>query len=121
MADFGHVLLEFSQVPVMMTSSADLIDSLFWQTLDNRRCCAKSVLMYKILNDLTKLNSSVRRNVDQTHYHLRDTETDLTLPKPKREFLKRSFKFSSAMLWNQIPNKAKLAESTSSFKSLLRL
>ena len=29
MADFGHVLLEFSQVPVMMTSSADLIDSLF--------------------------------------------------------------------------------------------
>ena len=44
---------EFSQVPVMMTSSADLIDSLFWQTLDNRRLCAKSILMYKILNDHT--------------------------------------------------------------------
>ena len=28
--DFGHVLLEFSQVPVVMTSSADLIDSPSW-------------------------------------------------------------------------------------------
>ena len=31
--------------------SADLIDSLSWQTLDEyRRRCAKSILMYKILN-----------------------------------------------------------------------
>ena len=50
------------------------------------------------------------RNVDQTNYHLRDTATDLTLPKPKREFLKGSFKFSDAMLWNQLPNEAKLAQ-----------
>ncbi|CAH3197120.1 unnamed protein product, partial [Porites evermanni] len=33
--------------------SADLIDSLSWQTLDDRRRCAKSMLMYKILNDRT--------------------------------------------------------------------
>ena len=33
--------------------SADVIsDSLSWQTLDNRRRCAKSILMYKIINDL---------------------------------------------------------------------
>ena len=49
--------------------------------------------------------------VDQTVYHLRNTATDLTLPKPKREFLKRSFKYSGAQLWNQFPNEAKLAES----------
>ena len=31
--------------------SADLIDSLSWQILDEyRRRCAKSILMYKILN-----------------------------------------------------------------------
>ena len=76
-------------------------DSLPWQTLDDRRCYAKSVLMYKILNDhiaLVPRNSFVRRNVNQTNYHLRDTATDLTLSKPKREILKRSFKFSVAML-----------------------
>ena len=100
-------------------------DSLSWQTLDDRRRYAKSVLMYKTLNDhiaLVPRNSFVRRNVNQTNYHLRDTATDLTLSKPKREFLKRSFKFSVAMLWKQLLNKAKLAEnsSISSLKKLIR-
>lgn len=100
-------------------------DSLPWQTLDDRRRYAKSVLMYKILNDhiaLVPRNSFVRRNVNQTNYHLCDTATDLTLSKPKREFLKTSFKFSVAMLWNQLLNKAKLAEnsSISSLKKLIR-
>ena len=79
--------------------SADLIDSLSRQTLDDRRRCAKLILMYKILNDHTipgLRNSFVRRNVDQTDNYLRNTATDLTLPKPKKEFLKRSFKFSGA-------------------------
>ena len=70
---------------------------------------AKSTLMYKILNDDTTLNlrnSFIRSIVDQTDHHLRNSVTDLTLPKPKREFLKRSFKYSGAMLWNQLPNEA---------------
>ena len=62
----------------------------------------------------------MRRNVNQTNYHLRDMATDLTFSKPKREFLKRSFKFSGAMLSNQLLNKAKLAESISSLKKLIR-
>ena len=61
----------------------------------------------------------MRRNVDQTNYHPGNTATDLTIPKPKREFLKRSFKLSVAMLWNQLPNETKLAESTSPFKNLI--
>ena len=102
--------------------SADLMDSLCWQTLDDRRRCAKSIFMYKMLNDHNApglWNSFVRRNVDQTNYHLRNTATDLTLPKPKREFLKRNFKFSGAMLWNQLSNEAKLAESILHLKTLL--
>ena len=46
--------------------------------------------------------------------------TDLTLSKLKREFLKRGFKFSGAMLWNQISNEAKLTKSISLFKKLIR-
>ena len=45
--------------------------------------------MYKILNDDTA--PSLRNSLD---HHLRNSATDLTLPKPKREFLKRSFKYS---------------------------
>ena len=77
--------------------------------------------MYKILNDDTAhnlRNCFVRRNADQADYHLRNSATDLTLPKPKREFLKRSFKYSGAMVWNQLPNEATLAESIYSFNNL---
>lgn len=47
--------------------------------------------------------------------------TDLTLPKPKRDFVKRSFKFIGAMLSNQLANEVKLAESTPSFKNPTRI
>ncbi len=104
------------------TRSADLLNMLSWDTLENTRSSAKSVLMYKILNDHTApglRGSFVRREIDQTNYHLRNTATDLTIPQPKREFLKKSFKYSGAMLWNQLPNEAKLAESPHSFKSIV--
>ena len=76
------------------------------------RLRAKSTLMYKIVNDDTApnlRNSFVTRNVDQTDYHLRNSASDLslTLPKSKRDFLKISFMYSGAMLWNQLPNGAK--------------
>ena len=77
--------------------------------------------MYKILNDHTApglRGSFVRRVVNQTNYNLRNTATDLTLPKPKREFLK-SFKYSDAVLWNQLSIEGKLAESLHSFKSVV--
>ena len=57
---------------------------------------SKSTLIYKILNDDTAPN--LRRNVDQTDHHFRNIETDLILPKPRIEFLKRSFNYSGAML-----------------------
>ena len=49
------------------------------------------------------------------------SSTDLTLPKPKREFLKRSFKYSGEMLWNQLPREAKLVESIHSFNKYLKM
>ena len=91
---------------------------LSWDTLENRRSGAKSVLMYKILNDQTApglRGSIVKREIDQTNYHLLNTATDLTLHKPMREFLKKSFKCSGAVLLNQLS----IAESLHSFKSIV--
>ena len=51
--------------------STDIIQNLSWDTLDARQLCAKSTLMYKILNDYTVpnlRNSFVRKNADQTDY-----------------------------------------------------
>ena len=104
--------------------SADIIQTLSWDTLDARRLRAKSTLMYKIPNDDTApnlRNSFVRGNADQTDYHLRNSATNLTLPKPKSEVLKRSLKsITSAMLWNQLPDEAKLAKSIYSFNKCIK-
>ena len=103
--------------------STDIIQNLSWDTLDARQLRAKSTLMYKILNDYTApnlRNSFVRKNADQTDYYLRNSATDLTLPKPNRQFLKRSFKYSDAMFWNQLPNEAKLAELIYSFNKCIK-
>lgn len=61
-------------------------------------------------------NSFIRRNCEQTSYHLRNSKTDLTLHKPKKEFLKRNIKYRGAKIWKLLLNKAKLAESFYSFK-----
>jgi hypothetical protein len=54
------------------------------------------------------------------NYNLRNSQTDLTLPKPNREFLKRSFKYSGAYLWINLPLEAKQAQSIYLFKSCIK-
>jgi hypothetical protein len=61
-------------------------------------------MLYKTAQHYIRLYETIR------HY------TDLVLPHPKREFLKNSFKFSGAKLWNSLPLQAKLAQSEYTFK-----
>jgi hypothetical protein len=74
----------------------------------------KSVLMYKILNEQSapSLREKCIKIKDlNREYNLRSNDTDLALPKPKTNYLKRSFKYSDAMLWNSFPSEAKNASS----------
>ena len=66
----------------------------------------------------TLKDSFISRNILLNNYNLRNSQTDLTLPKPNREFLKRSFKY--AYLWNNLPLEAKQAQSTYLFKSYIK-
>jgi hypothetical protein len=52
----------------------------------------KSILLYKILNDYTAPNlkeSLTGSSLTQANHNLRNSYTDLSLPKPRREFLKK--------------------------------
>ena len=65
------------------TISADVPCFLSWNELEVRRGISHSLLIYKILNDYTGPNlkeSLIRRNIWQTNYDLRDSQTDLGLP-----------------------------------------
>ena len=57
------------------------------------------------------------RELNRGH-NLRNQETDLALPKPKTNFLKRSFKYSASMLWNNLSLDAKRATSLRQFEML---
>jgi hypothetical protein len=89
--------------------SLDILNTLSWETLDNRRKNSKAVFMYKVLNDHAApclKESFYKRNVTQNTFNLRNSENDLTLPKPRTEYLRRSFKYSGAMLWNDLSSAA---------------
>ena len=51
-----------------------------------------------------------------SRYILRSIDTDIAFPKPRAEFLKKSFKYSGAKLWNSLTREAKEAQSISIFK-----
>ena len=100
--------------------SSDLLEGLGWDNLHVRRAKSKSnILMYKILNENCSpclRESLVRLRELNGGHNLRNQETDLALPKPKTNFLKRSFKYSASMRWNNLPLDAKRATSLSQFK-----
>ena len=101
-------------------NSADVLGSLGWETLEGRRKRNKSILMYRILNNYSASNLKnlfTRVSEIQGVYNLRNSFSDLVLPAPRREFLKKSFKYSGAKLWNNLSLEAKLARSENVFKS----
>ena len=103
--------------------SSELLENLNWKSLDVRRNNLKSIFMYKILNGHTapNLNETFRFNTERSNtYNLRNRNTDLALPMPKKEFGKRCFSYNGAIHWNNLPQEAKAAESISSFKTILK-
>ena len=79
--------------------------------------------MFKILNGhpAPNLKELFETNNDSMcPYDLRNTQIDLALPSPKKEFGKRCFNYIGASLWNNnLPREAKISESLSSFKTTM--
>ena len=52
-----------------------------------------------------------------TSYTLRDLTNKLAVPKPHTNYLKKSFSYSGAILWNSLPKELRQAKSLEIFKS----
>ena len=50
-----------------------------------------------------------------TDYSLRNTEDNVAVPLPRTNFLKNSFRFSGAVLWNSLPTHVRQARTLESF------
>ena len=102
------------------TSSNHLLSTLDWERLFLRRKKQKALMMFKTMNGLAP--DYLQSLFSQRHsvYNLRDSEGKLTLPKPNTNYLKRSFSYSGAMLWNNLPKCLKNAVSVNNFKQIIK-
>ena len=72
--------------------------------------------MYKRANNLAPAypcNLFARRI---SNYDLRDVNGKLLLPKLRTDYLKHSFSHSAALLWNNLPEEVRTANSSEVFK-----
>ena len=85
------------------TSSNYLLSTLDWERLLLWRKKQKALTMFKTMNGLVP--HYLQSLFSQHHfvYNLRDSEGKITLLKPGTNYLKWSFSYSGAMLWNNLP------------------
>jgi hypothetical protein len=91
--------------------SSELLNNLNWKPLEERRNYLKSIFIYKILNGHTAPNLKETfqfNNERHNTYNLRNRDTDLAPPMPKKEFGKRYFSYNGALHSNIFPMRQKL-------------
>ena len=57
------------------------------------------------------------RNLSLMRYSLRDSENKLFVPLPRTNYLKNSFSYSGAALWNSLPYNLRTIKSFNQFKN----
>ena len=104
------------------TSSRPLIAKLGWQTVEELISNESKTMVFKSLNDLAPqyLCNLFTKNSACSSRNLRNTETDLRLPKKRSTNGQKCFSFRGAKIWNSLPAESKTASSLNSFKKLIK-
>ena len=94
-------------------------ERLAWKRLDVQRQIQEATMVYKPVNGLTPdyLRSMFADRNTVTGYQLRDTEGKLAIFLPRTNFLKNSFSYSGAVLWNSLPLELRQAQTLNSFRT----
>ena len=103
----------------IMTSSSLLFKSLHWLNVEKRIQYQKAILVFKSVNGMVP--NYLEENFHFTNnqnYNLRSADEKLlNLPKPKTNFLKKTFTYSGSQIWNSLPNEIKMSNTLVSFKT----
>jgi len=103
-------------------SSLPLIASLEWLTIKEMIAFETATTVYKSLHGLapdymqlmfTKLSENGSRS-------LRNTDTDLRIPRFATSYGQRSFSYRSVKVWNKLSTEIKNASSLATFQNLLK-
>ena len=100
------------------TPSADMFTELSWMTFPDRVKFQKSIIMYKILNNLSPSylldNFTLTSEVNQRSLRS-TTENSLYIPKPNIELFRKSLSYSGSKIW--IPDFIKGSTTVAKFKT----
>ena len=104
------------------TPSRQLIEELGWKTIVQLIDVESKTMVFKSLHDLAPqyLCNLFIKNSTSSSRSLRNTETDLRLPKKKSANGQKCFSFRGAKLWNSLPAESKRASSLNGFKKLMK-
>jgi len=99
------------------------VDSLFhklsWKDLKSQRQIQNTLMVFKSLNGLVPeylMSKFIKRN--ESSHSLRDSANKL-VPFPRTNYMKNSFSYSGATLWNSLPCNVRESGSLNKFKRLL--
>ena len=98
------------------TSWSLLLDILKWDKLVIRRKMHKALMMFKSMNEQAPAYLQNLFHKRSTDYDLRNSFHKLTLHRPRTNYLKRSFSYSGALLWNSLPENVRAIKSVKKFK-----
>ena len=104
------------------SSATSLIQDLGWCTIKELIHHETSVVAYNCLNKLAPdyLSSYILKLSDRHMRELRNSVTDLLVPRMKTSYGQKSFAFCGAKEWNNLDLRTKLAPSIHYFKSFLK-
>ena len=103
--------------------SRPLIEGLGWKTIEELISYESRIMVFKSLNELAPryLCNLFTKKSQCSSCNLRNTETDLRLPKKKSANGQKCISFHGAKLWNSLPAESKMASSLNSSKTLVRV
>ena len=99
------------------SSATALRGKLGWDNLCTRRKKQKLKIMFKTLNDQSLEYLKGLFKPFSTGYGLRNSENKLALPKPRTDFLKRSFCYSGPHLWNSLASNVRASRYFTNFRN----
>ena len=90
------------------------LDSLNWLPIEELLKQRQLIMTFKVLTGRLPRYLGKLFSVSQNdNYNLRSNQIKLNLPKPKTNFLKRSFSYRAAKSWNELPS-----ENTENYNNL---
>ena len=90
-------------------------DVLHWDNLSLPRKKFKANLMFKILNGEAPTYLQNLFTIRGTGYNIRNSEMRLNVPRPWTDYLKKSFCYSGAVLFNSLPQDITTCQSLPQF------